>query len=201
MSNVMAAQPNISGFLCESSVIPFLVPRRKVWLPPAAGVPYSNAANIGEHKSWTQSEFCTWRNSVRGHSPRKCIHSTAAQETAKHPAKFRWPPVNNVAAVTKPRRETHWNLLGCSKLLNRSQPLVFRSSPYCEDMWRRDCWLTSFFLLSIYALVASIHPEKVVRWCQDDDFFASLLHPVFPASRVQHISDLHSEFALRSHHV
>jgi len=28
MANVMAAQPNIGGALCESSVIPFLVPRR-----------------------------------------------------------------------------------------------------------------------------------------------------------------------------
>jgi len=35
MPNVMAAQPNnIGGALCESSVIPFLVPRRKVWLTP-----------------------------------------------------------------------------------------------------------------------------------------------------------------------
>jgi len=31
-----------------------------------------------------------------------------------------------------------------------------------------------------------------VRWCQNTDF----LRPVFPASRVQHISDLHSKFAL-----
>ena len=38
MPNVMAAQPNIGGAVCESSVIPFLVPRRKVWLTPAAGV-------------------------------------------------------------------------------------------------------------------------------------------------------------------
>jgi len=30
-----------------------LVPRRKVWLTPAAGVPCSNAANIGERKIWT----------------------------------------------------------------------------------------------------------------------------------------------------
>jgi len=33
---VMAAQPNIGGALCESSVIPFLVARRKFWLTPAA---------------------------------------------------------------------------------------------------------------------------------------------------------------------
>jgi len=34
------------GALCESSLglIPFIVPRRKVWLRPAAGVPCSNAA-------------------------------------------------------------------------------------------------------------------------------------------------------------
>jgi len=38
MPNVMAAQPNIGGALCESSVIPFLVPRRKVSLTPAAGL-------------------------------------------------------------------------------------------------------------------------------------------------------------------
>jgi len=30
----------------------------------AAGVPCSDAANIGEHKTWTQSEFCTWQNSA-----------------------------------------------------------------------------------------------------------------------------------------
>jgi len=38
MPTVMAAQPNIGGALCESFVIPFLVPRRKAWLTPAAGV-------------------------------------------------------------------------------------------------------------------------------------------------------------------
>jgi len=57
MPNVMAAQPNIGGALCESSVIPFLVPRRKLWLTPAAGLPCSNDANIEEHKTWTQSDF------------------------------------------------------------------------------------------------------------------------------------------------
>jgi len=31
--------------------------------------------------------------------------------------------------------------------------------------------------------------------------FASFLHSVFPASRVQHILDLHPKFALRPHYV
>jgi len=51
--------------------------------------------------------------------------------------------------------------------------------------------------LSIHAFVAKIWPDKVVRWCRDGDF----LRPVFAASRVQRISDLHSKFALRPHHV
>ena len=53
MSNVMAAQPNIGGARCESSVIPFLVRSRKFWLTPAARVPCSNAASIGERETWT----------------------------------------------------------------------------------------------------------------------------------------------------
>jgi len=120
----------------------FLVPRRKVWLIPTARVQCSNAANTGERKTWTQSEFCTWQNSVKGQQPPKCICSVPAQETAKH---LGWPSLSDVGAVTKQRRETCWNFLGCSKLANRSQPLVSRSSPYCEDMWSRYCHLTNFF--------------------------------------------------------
>ena len=78
-------------------------------------------------------------------APRKCLYSVSAQETAKHCAKFCLPAVSDVATVTKTRRETRWNLLGCLKLSYGSQPLVGWSSPYCEDNWRRYCCLTSFF--------------------------------------------------------
>jgi len=72
------------------------------------------------------------------------------------PAKYRWRPLFNATkfgccpllecrTVMLPRRETCWNLLGCPKLANRSQLLVGRSSPYCENMWERYCCLTSFF--------------------------------------------------------
>jgi len=108
-------------------------------------VPCINAANMGECKTWMQSEICTLQNSARGKSPKKCIHSVPAQEMAKHRAKFGWPPLSDVDAVTKATCETRWNLLGCPKLVNGSQPLMGRSSPYCENMWRRYCCLTSFF--------------------------------------------------------
>ena len=94
------------------------------------------------------------------------------------PAEYRWRPLFNVdkfgwrsllecRAVTLPRRKTRWNLQGCPKLANRSQPLVRRSSPYYEDMWRRCRCLTSFFRLSIHASAAKIHPTKlcdVPKW-------------------------------------
>jgi len=100
------------------------------------------------------------------------------------PAEYRWRPLFNAAtfgwrpllecrAVTLPRRKTRWNLQGCPKLANRSQPLVGRSSPYYDDVWRRYRCLTSFFQLSIDALAAKIQPDKVGRWCQNGDFFAS----------------------------
>ena len=72
------------------------------------------------------------------------------------PAEHRWRPLFNAAKfgrrplldavhVTLSRRETSWNLQGCPKLPDRSQPLVGWRSPYYEDMWRTYCCLTSFF--------------------------------------------------------
>jgi len=65
-------------------------------------------------------------------------------------------PTTRCHAVTLPRCETHWNMQGCPKLTNRSQPLAGQSSPYYEHMCRTYRCLTSFFRLSICALVAKI---------------------------------------------
>jgi len=95
------------------------------WLTTATRVPCSNAANMGKRKTCTQRECCTWQNSVTGQEPPKMY------ETARHCAKFGWLQLSDVAAVTKPRR----NSLRCPKQPNRSQMLVGRISPYCEYMW------------------------------------------------------------------
>ena len=50
---------------------PLLNDAIKAWLLPTTRVPCSNAANIGERKAWTQSEFCTWQNSIMGQEPPK----------------------------------------------------------------------------------------------------------------------------------
>ena len=92
-----------------------------------------------------------WANAQRG---------GCAAEYRWHPlfntAKFGWRRILECRAVTLPRRDTRWNLLGCPKLVNWSQPLVGRSSPYYQDTWRRYCCLTSFFRLSICNFVAKI---------------------------------------------
>jgi len=62
-------------------------------------------------------------------------------------------------------------------LLNKFFPIVDKCLS-CEDSARQSC--------------AMLHRLQL---------FASFLRPVFPVSRVQHISDLHSKFALRPHHV
>ena len=86
-------------------------------------------------------------------------------------AKFGWRPLLECRAVTLPRRETRWNLQGCPKLPDRSQPLVGRSSPYCGDIWMRYCCLTSFFRLSICALVARHSPTKLCDGAQMATFW------------------------------
>jgi len=62
-------------------------------------------------------------------------------------------------------------------LLNKFFPIV-DTCLSCEDMARQSC-------------------SMVPRW----RFFDEFLGPAFPASRVQHVSDLHSKFALGPHHV
>jgi len=93
-------------------------------------VPCSNAANAGERKAWTQSEFCTWQNSVTGQEPPK------------------------ICIVYQPRRRPNivqslvgFHLQGCPKLTKLSQLLAGRSSPYCEDMWGDIAVSQLFFLI------------------------------------------------------
>jgi len=142
-------------------------------------------------KKFWQKQFCTafWDT----------VYSLPAQVRAKDRAKFGWLPFSDVAAVTKPRRESVEICRGAPNYIKWSQPLVCWSSPYYGDMWRRYCCLTSFFLLSIraFAKIARQSCATVPR----RRLFGDFLRPVFSASCVQHISGMHSKFALRPHHV
>jgi len=104
-----------------------------------------------------------------GKSQRKCIYSVAAQETAKHHATFGWPPVRDVAAVTKARRETRQHISAVNG----------PSSPHYADMWRTYCCLTSFFPIVDTCLrcedIARQSCAMVRRW----RLFLVILRPVF----------------------
>ena len=125
------------------------------------------------------------------------------------PAEYRWRPLFNTAKFSwrpilecraEARRETRWNLRGCTKLTKRSQPLVSRSSPYSKDMWRRNCCLTSFFPIVDKCLSCEDIARQSCGWCPDGDFCV-ISASCISASRVQQVSDMHSKFALRPHHV
>jgi len=121
--------------------------------------------------------------------------------TLLNAAEFGWRSLLDCRAAALPRHETRWNLQGCPKLANRSQRLVHGSSLYCEDVWRRYCCLKVFLPIVDTCLtcedIARQTCAMVPRW----RLLATFLRPIFSASRVQHISDLHSKFALRPHHV
>ena len=117
------------------------------------------------------------------------------------PAEYRWRPLFNAGVWLTPTTRVPLNLLGCPKLTKRSKSLVGRSLPYYGDMWMRYCCLTSFFPIVDTCLSCEDRARQscamVPRW----RFLATFLRPVFAASRVQHISDLHSKFALGPRHV
>jgi len=122
-----------------------------------------------------------------------------------HTAEYRWRPLFNAAVWLTPttrvccqEAKTRSNLQQCPKLANRSQPLVGWSSPYYQDMWRRYCCLTSFFPIVDTCFTSEDIAQRSCAMVPKWRFF---LRPVFPVSRVQHISDLHSKFALGPHHV
>ena len=125
------------------------------------------------HQSQTRLDNTTQYNT----KTRMCAN---AQRDGR-PAEHRWRPLFNAAvwlmpitrchAVTSPRCKTRWNLQGCLKLPDQSQPSVGRSSPYCGDMWRTYCCLTSFFPIVDTCLSCEDIARKVVRWCPDGDFW------------------------------
>ena len=115
--------------------------------------------------------------------------------------KFGWRPLLQCRAVTLPRRENCWNLQRVPKLPDWSQPLVGRSSSYCGEMLRRYCCLASFLPINDMCLICEDITRQtcvmVPRW----RFLATVLRPVFSASHVQQVSDLHLKFVLRPHYV
>ena len=148
-----------------------------VWLTPTTRVPCSNAANIGERKSWTQSEFCTWQNSVTGQEPPK-VYSVPVQETAKH---LVWS-----VSIERHRcsNVNTRNPLKFARVLETNEPISAASGrkfiTIFWGMWGRYCCLTSFFPFVDTCLscwdISRVSCAMVPRWRIFGNFF---LCPVF----------------------
>jgi len=103
--------------------------------------------------------------------------SNAAKK--RNPLKLAGVPKTNemISAASGPKFTMLWGQVEEILLLNKFFPIV-NTCRSCDDKARQSC-------------------AMVPRW----RFLATFLHPVFAASREQHISDLHSKFALGPRHV
>jgi len=124
-----------------------------------------------------------WANAQRDGRPAEC-----RWRPLLNAAKFGWCPILECRAVMLSRSETCWNLQEYPKLLNRSQPLVSRSWPYCEDMWSRYCCLTTYFPIADMCLsyedIARQSCAMVPRWrffgsCISSELHAAHFRPAF----------------------
>jgi len=106
-------------------------------------------------------------------------YSVTALETAKHHAKFGERRRCSSEAMTR----NPLKFAGVPKLLDRSQPLVGRSSPYCDDMWRIYCCLTSFFRLS---WLQRYSPTKLCDAAQMVNFWRCFASCIFSKPRAAH---------------
>jgi len=106
------------------------------------------------------------------------LHCSNAAKTRK-PLKFAGVPQTGkpISAVSGPKFAIFWRLVDEVLLLNNFFPIV-DTCLSCKDIARQSC-----------AMVPRLR------------FLATFLRPVFSASRVQQVSDLHLKFALRPHHV
>jgi len=133
----------------------------------------------------------------------------ASAQRDGRPAEYRWRPLFNAAAWLTPRvpcsnaakARNPLKFAGVPKHANRSQPLVGRSSPYCDDMWRRYCCLAAFFPIVDTCLSCEDIARQICAIVPRWRFWGDFLGPAFPPCCVQHISDLHSKFALGPRHV
>jgi len=67
----------------------------------AVTLPIYENARLERIVSFARTKIPSWGKST----PPKCIYCVPAHETIKDRAKFGWPPLSDVASVTKPRRE------------------------------------------------------------------------------------------------
>ena len=127
------------------------------------------------------------------------------------PAKYRWRPLSNAAVWPAPTAGVPCSnaakMRNSLKLAGAPQttgPISAASGPKFSILWghlEEILLLNKFFPIVDTCLSCKDMPRQscamVPRW----RFFGEFLWPEFSASRVQHVTDPHLNFALRRHHV
>ena len=127
------------------------------------------------------------------------------------PAEYRWRPLFNAAVWLTPTTRVQ-----CSNAAKTRNQLKFGGVPqtnetisavsapkftilcgHLEDI----LLLTNFFPIVDICLSCEDIARQSCGMVPRCRFFATFLGPAFAASRVQHLSDLHSKFTLGPHHV
>ena len=100
-------------------------------------------------------------------------------------------PTTRVPCSNNAKTQNPLKLAGMPQTTGSISAASGPSSPYCGYIGRRYCCLTSFFPIVDMCLscedVARQSCAMAPRW----RFLATFLRPVFSASRVQYVSDLH----------
>ena len=117
------------------------------------------------------------------------------------PAEYRWCPLFNAAVWLTPTTR-----VPCSNAAKTRKPLKFAGTPQTGQQISAVRGPKFTILRGHVGEVSDCrHMPQLRRYSPtklcDGAKMAIFLRPVFSASRVQHISDMHSKFALRSHHV
>jgi len=166
-------------------------------------------------RRWLNFLSCQWPDNRTGRDRGVGYTETRMWANAQRdgrPAEYRWRPLFNTAkfgwrpllqcrAVKLPRCETHWNLQGCPKLPDRSQPLVGSKFAILLGHVGEILLLNNFFPIVDMCLSCEDIARQSCAMVHRLRFLATFLHPVFSASHVQHVSNLHSKFALGPHYV
>jgi len=123
------------------------------------------------------------------------------------PAEYTWRPLFNAAVWL-----THTTRVLCSNAAKTRHPLKFAGVPQTRQQIS-DISRPKFTILSGHVEEVLLFNRffPIINICLSSEDIARqscamvpkwrFLRPVFTASRMQHISDMHSKFALRPHHV
>jgi len=129
------------------------------------------------------------------------IYCVPAQETAKHRAKFGWLPSSDVAASNKANTRKPLKFAGVPQT---GKPISAASGPKFTILWghvEKILLFNKFFSDCQYMPSLRRYSPTKLRNGAQMGIFGDFLRPVFLASRLQHVSDLHRKFTLWPHHV